>query len=167
MLEHWTSPALPKLPLARQGCQGLIRADSKQLGGWKMLLPFLFKLLFQTYLRNECKEGESKEFWNKRIAFKERSLDTCLGQNAPWSEVSNHRKAEFYFCYRGLDVYIDKNALQNYPKWMEWFKCHMQACKPISIRYKELTWHVFTWCLLIADFYTFHWNSWYWPPFDC
>lgn len=144
-----------------------IRPDSWQLGEWKRLLPIFFKWLFQTYLRNECKEGGSKEFWTKRkqrIAFKERSLAISLGQNAPWSKVSNHRKAEIYFCHRGLDRYVDKNASQNYPRWMGWLKYHMQVCKPNSIRYKE---PIFTWCLLMADFYTFHWNSWYWPPSDC
>lgn len=30
-------------------------------------------------------------------------------------EVSNHRKAEIYFCQRRLDMHFDKNTSQNYP----------------------------------------------------
>lgn len=66
VFEHRTSLPFPKHPLVHRGCQRLICADSWHLGGWKRLLHIFFKLIFQTYLRNQCEETGSKEFWTKR-----------------------------------------------------------------------------------------------------
>lgn len=102
--------------------------------------------------------------------FEPGELPLSKGHWSPvWDEASLKYQTVWRqrFCHRLPEMYIDKNASHHYSKWIELLKCHMQACKPISVRFKELTWHVFTWCLPVVDFYTFHWNSWLWIPHDC